>query len=603
MSEEHVEDRAGCATGELEERPLHASHVEDRAGCATGEDRLSNYLEAFLRTPNAILIHDLHGRILAASDKGLDLFGLTREQALRSTVVELSSQRASLEDLQAIWERVLRDGQQVLEWNARFFGRQDTFLSRLTLTPLRWSGEPAIMAVIVDITEERRLQTMLLDSERRYKQLFENSINGFALHEILTDDEGKPTDYRFLDVNPAYSRMTGLSAELAVGKRVRELLPNIEAYWIETFGRVAQMGESIRYTNYAIDLDRHYEVTAFCPEKGQFAVLVADVTEQVTQRAALKKAVSDLEEANADLEELNASLEDMVRERTLDLETANVALRTRMEELERAQDELIRAEKLASIGELVAGIAHEINTPLGVGVTAASFLQSSIEESLRANASLKSDPVFMRLSAKWMDTARIILANLERAARLVKSFKQVSVDRTSDPLRRLRLSEYVDEILVSLNPMVRRSGSVAVSEVPGDLEVLTYPGALSQILINLLTNSLHHAFPGDRTGTMTISAEAQNDRFLLRYRDNGVGIPAEIRHKVFMPFYTTRKESGGSGLGLFIVQNLVSNRLHGTIECREAAGGGTEFVMSFPLSQSEREGDEYGRYPSRKEIP
>ena len=549
----------------------------------TLEDRLSNYLEVFLRTPNAVLIHDFQGRVLAISDQALTLYGFSREQALRTTVEDLVANKAEASDFHAIWKRVEAGEPFVSEWQARRHN-QTSFLARLTLTPLQWSGKPAIMAIIEDITEQRRLQTQLLESERRYKLLFEHILNGFALHEIITDEAGKPVDYVFLDANPAYARMTGLSSELCVGRRVRELLPEVEEYWIETFGRVALTGESIRYTNYAADLGRHYEVMAFSPQKGQFAVLVSDVTEQVAQKNALKKAVTDLEEANADLEELNASLEDIVRERTADLETANTALQARMKDLEQAQDELIRAEKLASIGELVAGVAHEINTPLGVGVTAASFLQSSIEESLRANAQLREDPFFLRLSAKWMDTARIILSNLERASRLVKSFKQVSVDRTTDPLRRIRLQDFLEEMLISLNPMIRRSGSAAEVKVPSDLELTTYPGTLSQILINLVTNALFHAFPEERTGTMIIEAEPDGDQLILRFRDNGVGIPEEVRNKVFAPFFTTRKESGGSGLGLFIVQNLVSNRLNGTIECREADGGGTEFLIRFPMT-------------------
>jgi PAS domain S-box-containing protein len=553
----------------------------------TLEDRLGNYLEVFLRTPNAVLVHDYQGRVLAISDQALTLYGFSSEQALRATVADLVANKADASEFQAIWERVRAGEKFVSEWQSRRHNQQETFLARLTLTPLQWSGRPAVMAIIEDITEQRRLQTQLLDSERRYKQLFEHILNGFALHEILTDEDGKPIDYVFLDTNPAYARMTGLSHELCVGRRVREMLPDVEEYWIETFGRVALTGESIRYTNYAAELGRHYEVTAFSPQKGQFAVLVSDVTDQVAQKEALKKAVTDLEEANADLEELNASLEDMVRERTADLETANVSLQARMAELEQAQDELIRAEKLASIGELVSGVAHEINTPLGVGVTAASFLQSSIEESLRANARLREDPFFLRLSAKWMDTARIILSNLERASRLVKSFKQVSVDRTTDPLRRIRLQDFLDEVLLSLNPMIRRSGSTAEVRVPSDLDLMTYPGTLSQILINLVTNALFHAFPEDRTGIMTIEAEPEDGQLLLRFRDNGIGIPEEVRNKVFTPFFTTRKESGGSGLGLFIVQNLVTNRLNGTIECREAEGGGTEFLIQFPLTLRE----------------
>ena len=548
---------------------------------------LHDLVGIFNQLPLAAIVHDMQGRILEVNPRMLVVYRVTRDQALQSTIGDLTAPPVDWPRLQEIWRRVQETGSMEFEWMARTVNMPVGFTARVHLSAITWGGEPAILAAVQDISDQKRMEAQLLESERKYHLLFEHMGHGFALHDIITNEQGRPVDYRFLDMNPAYTRMTGLSWDACIGRTVRDLLPRIEPYWIETFGRVALTGESINYTNYAQDLGRHYDVTAFCPQVGQFAVLVEDVTEKVEQRETLRRTVNDLEEANAELEDLNQNLEQIVGQRTADLKAANEALEARMVELQQTQGELIRSEKLASIGELVAGIAHEINTPLGVGVTAASFLDSSIDEVLKADTLLAADPGFRKITTKWKDTARIILSNMERAARLVKSFKQVSVDRTSDPRRDFRLRDYIDEVLVSLHPMIKRSGSRAVNEVPEEIVVTGYPGALSQVVTNLVTNAIRHAFPDDRKGTMTITATVEEAHVSLSFQDDGVGIPSENRGRIFDPFFSTRKDSGGSGLGLFIIQNLVANRMRGSITCLPVPTGGTEFIIRFPVEVQE----------------
>ena len=303
----------------------------------------------------------------------------------------------------------------------------------------------------------------------------------------------------------------------------------------------------------------------------------------VSELEQLKRTVSGLEQANADLRVLNGTLQAQMEVRSAELETARQELEAKEHELEQIREELLHSEKMASIGEMVATITHEINTPLGVGVTAASFLESSIHESIKANPGVSSDPVFRKLSAKWVDTARIILSNLERAGRLVRSFKQVSVDRAADPIRTFTLQEFSEDVMISLNPMIRRSGSLVENRIPLNIRLTTYPGALSQIMMNLVTNSLQHAFPEGHPGIMTLLAETVEGKVRITFRDNGVGIPAATLPRIFEPFFTTGKASGGSGLGLFIVENLVVKRLQGTICCRSVPDGGTEFVLTLPV--------------------
>ncbi len=305
------------------------------------------------------------------------------------------------------------------------------------------------------------------------------------------------------------------------------------------------------------------------------------VTPEEVER--LKQTLFELEQANTDLAKRNGKLQEQMKVCASELETARHTLETQMHELAQIREALLRSEKMASIGKLVAGITHEINTPLGVGVTAASFLEASINESIRANPSLSADPVFRKLSAKWADTARIILANLERAGRLVTSFKQVSVDRMADPIRTFCLQTFLEEVLVSLNPMIRRSGSLVENRIPANIRLTTYPGALSQIVINLVTNALQHAFSQDHPGRLTLQAETSEGTVRMMFRDNGVGIPVGDLPRIFEPFFTTSKAAGGSGLGLFIVQNLAVRRLQGTIDCRPVPDGGTEFVLTLPV--------------------
>jgi len=326
--------------------------------------------------------------------------------------------------------------------------------------------------------------------------------------------------------------------------------------------------------------DKTYETVAFQPVPGQFAVLSSDITEKVRQQKMLEETYRKLEEANVLLEE-------RVRERTSDLEGANLELEMKMLDLERAQNELIRSERLASLGELVAGVAHEINTPIGVSVTAASYLDSTVQEFSARLESKEKTADLMKFLSKSQDSARMILANLERAARLIKSFKQVSVDRTYDSERQINLREYIEEVIMSLVPSFKKTPHKLVSRINRNLWLQTHPGAISQILSNLMMNALQHAFNPEMNGLAEIDATEEEQQVILSFRDNGTGMPAEVLARVFDPFYTTKRGFGGSGLGLFIVHNLVTNELNGTIDCVSVPGQGTTFRIVLPKSTRE----------------
>ncbi|WP_174875497.1 sensor histidine kinase [Vogesella oryzae] len=279
-------------------------------------------------------------------------------------------------------------------------------------------------------------------------------------------------------------------------------------------------------------------------------------------------------------------------------ETIAVAEKERAEsayrQLLETQDSLIKTEKLASLGSLVAGVAHEINTPVGITLTAASHLSlatGQINNQFSSGQIKKSDLQDYLLNAQ--ESSDLILANAERAANLIHSFKQVAVDQTSEARRTFELNEYLNEIITSLRPKLRRTQVQVVIDCPDKLEMDSYPGALSQVVTNLVMNALLHAYDDKQAGTISLHASLQNDKQVqLVISDDGKGIAPENMVHIFEPFFTTKRGSGGSGLGLHIVFNIVFKRLGGKIDVASTPGEGTRFSMVLPCSAPEPKHEE-----------
>jgi signal transduction histidine kinase len=228
----------------------------------------------------------------------------------------------------------------------------------------------------------------------------------------------------------------------------------------------------------------------------------------------------------------------------------------------------------------VAGVAHEINTPLGVTVTAASHLREEALRIARAQ-SLDADDL-AGFHATIGESSEIILRNLQRADRLIKSFKLVAVDQTTEERRSIELGAYLNDIMVSLGPSLKKTSHTVAIVCPEPVWLDTYPGALYQIVSNLVMNALHHAFTPEQAGTITVDARRNDNVVELTYRDNGIGMSDEVRARVFEPFFTTRRGQGGSGLGLHVVYNLVTQLLKGSIRVDSAPGAGTVFEIFLP---------------------
>ncbi len=250
-----------------------------------------------------------------------------------------------------------------------------------------------------------------------------------------------------------------------------------------------------------------------------------------------------------------------------------------------ARETLAKNEKLAALGGLVAGVAHEVNTPLGVAVTAASLHDEALKNILAAfekkQLTTKKFEDFLGQSSEVM---ALVMRNLQRAAALISTFKQVSGDQTSDLRRRFRLRQYIGEVIDSLSPTIR-GRQIRIETEGDDVEVDGYPGAIAQIATNLIMNALTHAFPGkDENGSIRISvARLEDEMVCIAYRDDGVGMDAEVLRKVFDPFFTTKRGQGGTGLGMTIVHNLVVDRLGGTIDIRSQLNDGVKIEIVLPV--------------------
>lgn len=257
---------------------------------------------------------------------------------------------------------------------------------------------------------------------------------------------------------------------------------------------------------------------------------------------------------------------------------------TDITERKQTQEQLLQFEKMAALGRLVAGVAHEINTPIGVGITASSYLEDNTEKyrEIQQKGEMTSEDLskYFRMSA---EASNIIHANLRRAADLINSFKQVAVDQTTEAFRSVRLKQYIEEILMSLRPEYKRTRHRISVICDPDIEFYSSPGAFSQILTNLVINSLTHGFENMDDGEITITAEKNQERLILKYADNGKGMDTETMRQMYDPFFTTNRSHGGSGLGMHIVYNLVSQTLGGRIECQSCPGEGVAFEIIVPV--------------------
>lgn len=444
---------------------------------------------------------------------------------------------------------------------AQIIGLEERALRKSYYPQLQQQVE-ALRAMLAELEATRRRAE---ESEENYRELFDKSGEAIIVHA--------PDSDCIYAVNQAFTELYGYSHEEAVKLTIMQLTS--PAMHADHATLMQHTGQAMEHGICRFEwLARRKDGSDFDAD-----VTLKSATIRGERRIlATVRDVTARKRAEAELAAINRQLEARVASRTHELATM-------LSHLQATQNQLVQSEKLASLGALVAGIAHELNTPIGNSLMVASTLQDQRQEFLQEIARglhRSTLDAFVENIGIGYDS---LLHNLYRASELVTNFKELAVDQTSSRRRRFALHEIVHEIEVAQAPAVRRAGCAFHSDIPADIVLDSFPGPLSQIISNLTSNAITHGLDGIPAGEIRICATRLADqRIQLDFADNGRGIPAENLPRIFDPFFTTKLGRGGSGLGLHIVYNLVTGALGGSIEVTSRPGEGAHFCIRLPAT-------------------
>lgn len=515
----------------------------------------------FDHAPYGIAINHSDGRYLDVNQAYVAMTGLCKEELLSRRMSDLVH---ATEGETAALSKVLRqEGVIVRNVEAVISKRNGALIDILySSVQLHINDEIQMLSIAVDITDKKRAEAALRHSEATLQSLFRAVPVGLAIVR----------DRMTLSVNEQICEIVGYSPAELAGHPLRELYDSDEEFeqvGQAIYGRLWERGSAYTETRFRRADGTWRDISI------QAAPLQAN-----DRRAGVAMAIQDITErkrTEAELQRHREHLEERVAERTAALEQVNA-------DLHHAITKLAQAEKLAALGGLVAGIAHELNTPVGNAVLAASTLADRERDFSAQVAVGLTRSALQNFVDSVRDGSDILQRNLYRAAELISSFKQVAVDQSSYQRRDFALNEIVQEIALALSPRLRRSPVVLELAVASEVRLDSFPGPLGQVLMNLINNALIHAFKDREAGLIRIeSLPAAPGRAGLRVHDNGNGIASEHLGRVFDPFFTTRLGEGGSGLGLHIVYNQITGILGGVIEVRSVVGEGTDFDIELPL--------------------
>lgn len=405
-----------------------------------------------------------------------------------------------------------------------------------------------VVSIFENITERKQADELL----RRLLKAIETVEVGVT----ITDN-----DSRIIYTNPADAAMHGYTVDELVGQRSNIFtVPDLRN------GLINDFEDYLNWKREGINMRK--DGSTFPVE------LVSNVI-----RDAQGKVIGVVTICN-DITE-RRRIEEMNRRKTIELAETN-------RKLVAAQKQLVEAEKMASLGNLVAGVAHEINTPVGIGVTASSDLIGKTRRFAdRYNEDAVSSEDLESYLQETFQTARLILTNLQRAGQLVQSFKQVSVDKSTDQRREFNVKAYIDDVIISLHPKLKDKAIKIDVNCSESLTLRNYPGTFAQIVTNFVMNSVIHGFRDRDSGHIIITAQTDGDSYLFQYQDDGHGVSPDVIANIFEPFFTTDKQKG-TGLGLHIVYNLVTQKLKGTIECESEPEQGIIFRIKAPINLEEK---------------
>lgn len=526
---------------------------------AEATERERSYREVLNATSEAIFIHAPDGTVLDVNDRFCAMYGYARSELGRLNIGDLSENVApyAADDARQWLMRALNEGPQLFEWRARR-ANGELFWVEVALRRTELLGELRLIAAVRDISQRKAADAALKESEARYALILQKSPVGIVHFD---------TNWAITFCNERFAEIVGAGVERLAGLNIRQLRDPapLHACGEALAGRQGDYQGPYHATLSDLHIWVDVRTAPLFDAAGKVIGGIA-IVEDITRRIEAEQA----------LRALNEALEQRVAERTAALSAAN-------EDLRQAMKRIAQSEKLASLGSLVAGVAHELNTPIGNARTVASTLHDHVTQ-LRAGIvqnGLKRSTLEGFLAASD-EAASLLERNLARAAELIGNFKQVAVDQTSMRRRRFDLRQVCEEVLATLQPKLRRHPFRVALDVPEGVELDSYPGPLEQVLTNFILNSLIHGFAGRASGEMRIAAAIEGDSVRIDYSDDGAGMSENAAARAFDPFFTTRLGQGGSGLGLYIVHNLVTGALGGSITLATSPGAGVRFTLRLP---------------------
>ncbi len=448
-------------------------------------------------------------------------------------------------------------------WEQRTFER--IMLAGLTIALIA----ALIYFLRVNIRRLQGTQTSLRESEAKFMGLFQQSPTPSVL--------ARHSDGRFVEVNDAWLLQFGYQRASVIGRTGPQLDIWMDPHErTEIMNELAVQGAADRHEVRHRHCDGHPIIclmSARTFQSGRDKLLIFTLIDITHQR-----------EIEQEVRDINQQLERRVQARTENLEVANRELNNALASLQAMQSELVRSEKMAALGSLVAGIAHELNTPIGNCVTVGSTLREQAQDLTghfqRGDLRRSMMQTFIE---NFLWGTDILMSSLTRASELIGSFKRVAVDQSSDQRREFDLQKTLQEVCLTLEPMFKNTPFGLTIDVEADVAMDSYPGAMGQLVTNFVSNALQHGFEGRSRGLMHLHATMSGQgQVTLHFTDDGIGMTEDTRNRVFDPFFTTKLGQGGSGLGMNIVYNIVHDVLGGSISVQSVMGEGTQITVALP---------------------
>jgi PAS domain S-box-containing protein len=535
-----------------------ADAAREAAVHALSEQRLAeeSYRKLFETSVDGIYVTTPAGDLLNANPALARMMGYDAPEQLINSTGDIAStiyvHPAAREQYQFL---MLRDGMvREFEYQVRRRDGDILWLSDSATVVRDENGEIVrYEGTVRDITDQRRAEDAIAEGRRFLQQVIDTvpaviNVKDRNLHYVL--------------MNRYMAGIFGIEPKDAIGRTTTELMSRYGAHKTdENDQRVLKAGRELGF----------YEE--------EYIDVAGNMRQWMVNKLPLLDADGEIETI------VTVALDIGERKRSeQEMRKAKDAAETALRNLRETQASLIEAEKLAALGRLVAGVAHEVNNPVGISLTVASALERKTAmfaaEVARGDLRRSSLNEFLETSR---DASGQLVANLNRAAELIQSFKQVAADRNYSDKRTFDLADLTEQVVMSLRPGLRKHNLTLTVDCQPNLMMNSYPGPYGQVLTNLFLNAVAHAFPDGRPGTVDIRArESGKDNVEILFSDDGCGMSLDVRRRAFDPFFTTRRDQGGTGLGLHIVYNIVTNRLGGRLDLDSEPGGGTRIQIILP---------------------